>query len=301
MAKQKIGKLNPFYGKHHTEESKKKISVANKAKPAWNKGLKQETDERVAKYTEKLIGRKGSFKGKVHSDETKEKMSKSQSGRKHSEETKEKMKKAWETRSPITEKTRAKLREAAKYKPVQTEETKKKRSDTLMNHQVSMMTRSKMSKNRKGKCCGEQNPMNNPETVEKCRIAGKRKWQNPEYVKKIQDALQLRPNKPESIILTLLNDLYPNEWKYTGDFSFMINGKNPDFVNCNGQKQCIELFGDYWHKGENPQDRKAIFREFGYETLVIWEHELRDMNIVKNKIYAFCGSYEEMMVKNNEA
>lgn len=84
-------------------------------------------------------------------------------------------------------------------------------------------------------------------------------------------AINLHPNKPEQIILDLLNEMYPGEWKYTGDFSFMINGRNPDFANCNGQKKVIEFWGDYWHKGEDPEDRKAIFREFGYDTLVIWE------------------------------
>ena len=81
--------------------------------------------------------------------------------------------------------------------------------------------------------------------------------------------------------------MYPNEWKYTGDFSFWINGKNPDFVNCNGQKKCIEVFGDYWHRNDNPQDRKDIFKEFGYDTLVIWERELKNYSELKFKIHRF--------------
>lgn len=67
----------------------------------------------------------------------------------------------------------------------------------------------------------------------------------------------------------------------------MINGKNPDFTNCNGKKKLIELFGDYWHKGEDPQDRINIFKKFGYDTLVIWESELKDINKVKNKVIKF--------------
>ena len=128
---------------------------------------------------------------------------------------------------------------------------------------------------------------NNLEVRKKKSQQSKKRWQCPEFVKKMQLGLSLHPNKPETILLTLLNKLYPNEWKFTGDFSFMINGKNPDFVNCNGQKKCIELYGDYYHKGQNPQDRKDIFKEFGYETLVIWEHELENLERVKFRIHKF--------------
>lgn len=53
------------------------------------------------------------------------------------------------------------------------------------------------------------------------------------------------------------------------------------------KKKLIELFGDYWHKGEDPQDRINIFKKFGYDTLVIWESELKDINKVKNKVIKF--------------
>lgn len=94
-------------------------------------------------------------------------------------------------------------------------------------------------------------------------------------------------NKSESTLYHLLEKLYPNEYKYTGDFSFIINGKNPDFINVNGQKKCIELFGDYWHRNDNPQDRKDIFKEYGWDTLVIWNHELRNLDRLKFKLHLF--------------
>ena len=120
-------------------------------------------------------------------------------------------------------------------------------------------------------------------------------WKNNEYVKMMEKARHIFPNKPETILLNLLNELYPNEWKYTGDFSFMINGKNPDFANCNGQKKCIELFGDYWHREQNPKDRKDIFKEFGYDTLVIWERELKNIPRLKRKISKFNGKGGSMV------
>jgi hypothetical protein len=124
----------------------------------------------------------------------------------------------------------------------------------------------------------------NPENREKLRDAIKILWQNSEYVTKQMEARGILPNKQETLLLNLLNEIYPGEWKYTGDFSFTIGGKCPDFINVNGHKKIIELFGDYWHQGENPQDRVDVFKPFGYDTLVIWEHELNNMERVKFRI-----------------
>lgn len=139
--------------------------------------------------------------------------------------------------------------------------------------------------------CGALNPsFGIPKTSvckEKISTSLKKKWLDREYVLMMGAARSLKPNKPESSLIKVLDEMYPGEWKYTGDFSFVVNGKNPDFVNCNGQKKIIELFGDYWHKGQNPQDRADIFSPFGYETLVIWECELKNMGNVKDKIRNF--------------
>jgi hypothetical protein len=142
---------------------------------------------------------------------------------------------------------------------------------------------------------GELAPMTGvirtPEQRMGTSIGLKKLWQNKEYkekqIKKLGKALHIHPNKPETIILNLLEELYPGQWKFTGDFSFVINGKNPDFVNCNGQKKIIEFFGDYWHKGENPEDRRAIFSPFGYDTLIIWGRELKNISRIKFKIHCF--------------
>ncbi len=106
-------------------------------------------------------------------------------------------------------------------------------------------------------------------------------------LKSMHKSLHIHPNKPETIILNLLNVIYPNEWKFTGDFSLIINGKNPDFVNVNGQKKIIELAGDYWHEKSYTKDRAKVFKPFGYKTLVIWEHELKNIERVTKKIKKF--------------
>ena len=98
---------------------------------------------------------------------------------------------------------------------------------------------------------------------------------------------QKRPNKPEEKILSIVNEVCPGEYKYTGDGKFAIYGLYPDFTNCNGQKKIIEHFGDYWHREQDPQDRINKFKEFGYDCLIIWEHELRDAVAVTAKIREF--------------
>ena len=36
----------------------------------------------------------------------------------------------------------------------------------------------------------------------------------------------------------------------------------------------IELFGDYWHKGENPEDKIKEYNDVGYKCLILWESEI---------------------------
>lgn len=62
-----------------------------------------------------------------------------------------------------------------------------------------------------------------------------------------------------------------------GDGYTWIDGKCPDFLNINGKKQLIELFGTYWHKPEDEEIRRVHFARYGYETIVIWDHEIADL------------------------
>jgi hypothetical protein len=116
---------------------------------------------------------------------------------------------------------------------------------------------------------------------------GKEKWQDPDFAKMMFEAQGHLPNKPELFLTGVLNQLYPGEWKYVGDGQVFIAGKCPDFVNVNGQKKIIELFGDYWHRGQDPQDRENVFKPFGFETLVIWEHELKSFKNLRRKLFNF--------------
>jgi len=85
-----------------------------------------------------------------------------------------------------------------------------------------------------------------------------------------------------------LNTLFPDTYFFTGDFTYWIAGKNPDFCRKGHSKKCVEMFGDYWHKGEDPKHRIAHFKDHGWKCLVLWEHELYDsMDDVIRKLEEF--------------
>ena len=73
------GEKNPMYGKHFSEEHKKKLSEANKGR--------HHSEESKKKMSE-------AHKGKHHSEESKKKLSEANKGKKLSEETKKKLSEA---------------------------------------------------------------------------------------------------------------------------------------------------------------------------------------------------------------
>src|SRR4030066_2549233 len=58
-----------------------------------------------------------------------------------------------------------------------------------------------------------------------------------EYILKNPESIKKRlsfnsPNKSELKLFSIINNIYPNEWKFVGDGSFIIDGKCPDYINC---------------------------------------------------------------------
>jgi hypothetical protein len=150
---------------------------------------------------------------------------------------------------------------------------------------------------------GEKNPFYNKHhsAESKKEMSDKRKslWREGSYAKKIFESLQLKPNGAELYLDSVLQNNFPDEWKFVGDGNCIINGLCPDFINCNGKKQIIEVFGEHCHKDkkcfagkETPyrqteQGRKEAFAELGYSTLIIWWSELADEGQLIQKIKYF--------------
>jgi hypothetical protein len=125
------------------------------------------------------------------------------------------------------------------------------------------------------------------ETRKKYSERSKSKWLDKDYARRCIQGLSLRPNELELRLQKLLDRLVPHEYKYTGDGSRIIAGKLPDFVNINGQRKIIELFGRNWHDPEEVPQRMACFKPYGWNCLVIWDDEFKDMETLKAKVVNF--------------
>lgn len=167
-------------------------------------------------------------------------------------------------------------------------------SEAKQGHEVSEETRRKLRKARKGKTYEEIFG----ERAEEEKRKKREKWQDPKYVAKQMKSRHVKPNKPEKFLTKLFQKLFPNQWKYVGDGkdkNAIIAGKCPDFINISGQKKIIEHFGDFHHglkrtgrtNVEEEQQKINHYAKYGFQTLVIWEHELKDINNVMNRILEF--------------
>lgn len=143
------------------------------------------------------------------------------------------------------------------------------------------------------------NSINNPKFEEKRIKALKEKHKDPEYQRKRLKALMKKPTKPETILIDLFKE-HNLPYKYVGDGEVIIGRKNPDFINCNGQKKIIEMFGDIYHDPQKTFKKninwnqtefgtKAIYSQYGFKTLIIWESELKDMDNILKSIKNFEG------------
>jgi len=125
-----------------------------------------------------------------------------------------------------------------------------------------------------------------------CPVAGWNKGMKPwewmhitknEFHKIATSKSNTKPTSIERRVIRLCeeNDL---PYKYVGDFKVWIDGKNPDFMNCNGEKKLIELFGNHWHKKDDEITLPDHYKKYGFKTLVIWENDMKnqsDENLVK--------------------
>jgi len=121
------------------------------------------------------------------------------------------------------------------------------------------------------------------ETKRKLSIATRSWMSNPYYRKKVMASR--RPTRLEAKLIEIIRE-YKLPYKYTGDGSFLIGNLNPDFVNTDGDKIAIEVFGNYWHSPSSPdfgprkeeEYRRKVLSEYGWSLIVIWESELKELS-----------------------
>lgn len=157
---------------------------------------------------------------------------------------------------------------------------------TKYNHPSLMSISIKQKEIKKGKYIGKENPMYGKKRPD----LSKRNKEDIEFIKKRFKGLIKKPNKPETILINLFKQ-YNLPYKYVGDGELIIRQFNPDFINCNGQKKIIEMFGTYWHDLQENRGRDKVrlktYSQYGFKTLIIWEHELKEIDKVLEKVKRF--------------
>ena len=336
---------NSFYGKQHTKATKEKIGATNKAKmkKMWQNPEFRERMLKMGKTRMNKLNSDPNFQKKrlegIRKPETRQKMSKAHLGnkynlgRKHTQNQKEKIglksKELWKTKRDMmmqsrTEDWKRKISESHKgkkgfWKGRKFSEGHKR---NLSESRKKLYAEGKLIPFMLGKHCSEEHKRNLSEnkkghklsfqTKTKMSLSRKILWRNPEYrerqIRNILKAQHRKPNKPETFIDSVLQTHYPNEWKLNVKGDTIINGRIPDWTNCNGQKKCINHNGTYWHLGSLLRelhkkglylDKTEITKEFveelerkpyeelGFKVLFIWEDELKDQNKILDKIKDF--------------
>lgn len=127
-------------------------------------------------------------------------------------------------------------------------------------------------------------------TKRKMRKRMLKDWADPEFQKIMALARAVKPTNPERIF----NKMTPDVVRYVGDGQFFITTNkrthNPDFV-IEGQYKVIEIFGDFWHKGEDLNKLIKEYAEVGFDCIIFWQHEvLNEARQVLNEVLEFIES-----------
>jgi len=132
----------------------------------------------------------------------------------------------------------------------------------------------------------------------------RKKWQHlmdtkPEYRSKVyanwHKAMAKNPNNPEQQFINIIKK-HNLPYKYNKRGETVINGKIPDFINTDGKKEVVEIFGHLWHsplwnykfkgaiKNKGYNETIKHYKKQGYNCIIIWDYELDNENLVLQKM-----------------
>lgn len=277
--KQKIGKHQPNYIELPSREVlEEQYCVLNKTilEIANEFSVSGTTASRWLNKLNIVRRNAGNKKGHITPRETKEKIAASVTN-------------FWNTESYRRECALRKISEANKNK-VLSEETKHKIAIKTIGHTVSDESRQKIREKNIGKkhsivVCNKisisrkKYIVEHPEIIDKMRVSSIEKMRDSNYRKRVFGFRSVKGmNKEEAKLFNILNLLNTN-FCYTGNFTFWLGNKNPDFVDFKN-KLIIEMWGDFYHRGQSPQARIDYFKQFGYKTLIIWTSELKESSML---------------------
>lgn len=273
-SRKRLGELASirFAGKPRSEETKKKISEANKKvikDENWRKNIS-------ASLTGKMVGDKNPMYGHIRSNDTIcwcGKLHKCPDGEKTSATMKEKWKDPEYRRAVMDNLYDKFLNNPDRF------------SEWIQKQSIS-------SKARYEKYLSEHNGMHWNQTEE-----GRKKLSD--AIKKALDEGKINPsnhfNKGPNKAEKTLIDLFEScniDLRYVGDGQIWMTAEgrhmNPDFINIKNRK-IVEYYGGigFFHSLEEIEDRDKKFRSIGWDHLAIIEGELNDLEKVKNKVINF--------------
>ena len=251
-----------------SKETRKKISEKNAARkngmygkrgdnhPNYGRKVSAETRRKISKWSKKWHESNPHPRlGKKHSLETRKKISEIQKGKKQPPE--------------LVEKRARKLR--GKTRPPFSKKWRENISKSVEKLWADQGYRKRMCKNRSE--------------------VSKRLCKNADYYNKTLGIIAKPPTRPELIF----NKLTPAEVEYVGNRKWwrkLPSGKykNPDF-KVRGQNKVIEVFGNYWHRNDDPQELIDLYKTTGLDCLVIWEKEIyENLQEVFNKTIDFISA-----------
>lgn len=235
-----------------SDEARQKMGTAQKERPRCPHTLETRRKISVAKM------------GHLVSPETRAKISETSKGRLHSVDAKHSIadatKKSWQNSE-----TRARRIAGLRNIP-RSPETRAKQHLIMKARYSDKVSRQRLSEKTKRQFA-------DPEA--------KRKWI--ERIREVRAASQHR-TEPERVFEDICKQLNL-PFTYTGNGAFWVEDINPDFVDSNGHKVAVDIFGDYWHtplfrrKALRPKFTEAIRKEtmkkYGWRLVIFWESELK--------------------------
>jgi len=185
----------------------------------------------------------------------------------------------WNKDKPLSEEQRRKLSEIRLKNPNRYWLGKKRDEET--NRKISK-TKKKLYD--EGKIVPFYKGKHLPEDFKKKLASAKvRNWKDPEYkknqVKRIVRGLIKRPTSLEKEMIDIIKK-YNLPYRYSGNGSFILGGKNPDFVNINGKRICIEVANTIHHPKSYPTERVNYFKKLGWDCIVFRVNNLNEKDVL---------------------